>query len=114
MKVKINSKHKNSLMNREEMEFEASDFEKTPSRKEIRERIVAEIGAKPELVVIGKTRQAFGHKKMVGIATAYSDLDSLKRLEQAYLINRTEGKKGKKGVQEEKPEKKEEAKEEKK
>jgi len=95
MKLKINSKKNNALVGREDVEFEIDGFEKTPSRKEIREKIVSETGSKPELVAIGKMRQSFGEKRVSGTAAVYPDRKAMERAEKRHIIERTEGKKPK-------------------
>lgn len=89
------------MLKREEIFFEISDFNSTPSRKEIMEKIVSETNSKPEMVVIDGIKQWFGLKKLRGTARVYEDMDTLKKIEEKFLVDRTEGQtaKEKKGAE---------------
>jgi small subunit ribosomal protein S24e len=109
MKVNIVKRTKNPLLKREEIEFAVEESKAVPSRKEVAEKIGAQVNAKPGSVVIKLIETAFGSKAFRGKANVYDSVEEAKRVEPGFLIARTEGKK------EEKPaakpeEKKEEAK----
>ena len=93
MRLKITGKQKNSLLGREEIAFEISEISSTPARKEVREKIVQETGAKPELVVLEKIKQGFGSKTASGTALIFSGEKHLKEKAQKFPIERTDGKK---------------------
>ena len=104
MKLKIVQNNRNALLGRQEIIFEASDFDTTPSRKEIMEKILVETNSKPELAVIDTVLQKFGTRKVSGHARIYDDQETMKLAEQGFLTARTEGRKGKKQEKEQKPE----------
>lgn len=93
MEIKILQRKQNTLLKREEVFFEASDFNSTPNRKEILDKIASELGAKAEMVVIDRIRQWFGTRKIEGKANLYSDANMLKKIEKDFLTARTHGKK---------------------
>lgn len=113
MKFDITSKQKNPLLSREEISFEIKDAKKTPSKKELREKIAALSNAKTELVIIDKIKHEFGSECVNGSAKIYENEKALRRTEHEFRINRNLGikKSGKTGEKkEEEPKAKEEAK----
>ena len=95
MKVEITNRQKNTLLNREEMEFSVDDSAVTPSRKELKEKIAALVNAKTELVIIGTIEKEFGSKAVKGVARIYSDEKTLKKTELPQIIGRNIGQKEK-------------------
>ena len=95
MKVEITNRQKNTLLNREEMEFSVDDSAVTPSRKELKEKIEALVNAKTELVIIGTIEKEFGSKAVKGVARIYSDEKTLKKTELPQIIGRNIGQKEK-------------------
>lgn len=91
MKLKIVQKNKNDFLKREEISFYAEEFSGTPSRKEIKEKILQETGINPELVVIGRIRQSFGCRSISGTANLYTDKKTFDKIGRKFLVNRTEG-----------------------
>ena len=117
MKVNIVKRTKNPLLKREEIEFALAESKAVPSRKEIAEKIGAQVNAKAGTVVIKLIETVFGSKAFKGTANVYESVEEAKRIEPEFLITRTEGKKKEGGEKKEekpaeKPEAKPEAKEE--
>jgi ribosomal protein S24E len=96
MKVEIASRTKNPLLQREEICFSVEGAEKTPSRKELREKVAAHLGAKTELVSIEKISQEFGAHSINGTARLYASEDAFKKTELPYMVARNLGQKLKK------------------
>lgn len=96
MNVRITQKQKNPALKREEIKFEAKESKTTPTRKELREKIAALNGSKPELVIIEKISTRFGSTAIDGTAFAYENEENMKKTELEHLINKSAGiKKGK-------------------
>lgn len=81
MKVEIESKEKNSLLHRTDISFKVENAEKTPSRKDLREKIAALAVSKPELLVLGSLRHKYGTMQVFGSARVYDTIESLERIE---------------------------------
>ncbi|MBN2067673.1 MAG: 30S ribosomal protein S24e [Candidatus Diapherotrites archaeon] len=104
MQVDILKKNENKALERTEIAFKIEGCSTTPSRKELRGKIAALTNSKEELLVVDRIKHRFGSKLVTGTARAYSKEGQLRKIEEAYLIARNEGKKAKKGEQaEEKP-----------
>ena len=108
MKVKIIEEKENPLLNRKEIKIEVSEFDKTPSREEIRKQAAAKLGADEKKFLLDNLKQEYGKTKATAFVKIYKTEDDLKKHEPKYKIKRN-------GIEEKpKEEKKEEAKEEKK
>jgi len=111
MKIELN-KNENPLLKREDIVFTITDFNCTPSRKEIGEKIAAQLNKDFNLVIVKKIEQNFGHKSAAGTAVVYKSEEELRRIEASHFIDRARGKKKEVKVEEEKvmaPPKKEES-----
>ncbi|MDD5148005.1 MAG: 30S ribosomal protein S24e [Candidatus ainarchaeum sp.] len=91
MDVKITQKQKNPVFHREEITFEVRESKATPTRKELREKIAALTGAKPELVIIEKISTRFGSTFVGGKALAYEEEKGMQKTELGHLINKSAG-----------------------
>ncbi|HZX19650.1 MAG TPA: 30S ribosomal protein S24e [archaeon] len=99
MKIEINSKKNNELMKRQEMSFTVSDVQATPSRKSLREKIVAQTNADEKLMVIDRLETRFGSKDAKGSVRVYKDKMQMKKMEVKPILVRNFGKEeGKKPV----------------
>lgn len=81
MKVEIKSKEKNPSLHRTEIEFLVENAEKTPSRKELRDKIAALVDAKPELLIVDSLNHEFGTMRVLGTAKLYEKQEILNRVE---------------------------------
>ena len=100
MEFKIVGKKSNPVLKRQEIVFEAGNFNVTPSRKELREKIASETGAKADLIAIGRLKHWFGVKALSGTAMVYEDNEAMKKTELAFIVGRTVGEKAKKKKEE--------------
>lgn len=105
MRIDIVSKHENALLGRQEIEFEVKEAKLTPSRKEIREKIAAILGADEKKLVVDVFRTSYGTPLVMGSARIYRNEKDLKGAELDYVIARNFGKpeKPKAGEAEQKP-----------
>jgi len=81
VKVEIKSKERNPLLERTEVSFVIENAEKTPSRKELREKLAALLGAKEENLVVGHIVHEFGKMQAEGSAMLYESQKNLEVLE---------------------------------
>ncbi|HLD59217.1 MAG TPA: 30S ribosomal protein S24e [archaeon] len=91
MDVKITHKTKNHSLQREEITFTAKAEKATPKRVELREKIAALHGAKPEAVIIGKIETRFGAHEISGTAIIYENPELVQKTELLHLIEKSAG-----------------------
>lgn len=92
MRLEIISKKTNPLLLRQEIEFSIREVSKTPSRKEVIERLAALTDKDASMIVVDKIVQGFGSKDAVGYAKAYNSKDALEKIEPSYKQKRGEKK----------------------
>jgi len=102
MELEITGKKENKTLQRQEVEIEIKNTKLTPSRKELRPKIAALLGAKEELTVIEKIDHTFGTNQGKVKAHIYENEEVMKKTEPAHLIQRDLGKKKKKSEEEKK------------
>lgn len=89
MSIEITSVVDNALFGRKDIRFVLRhDGKTTPSRKEMRELVAGEVGAKASLVVIDHMESASGMAATRGVARAYKDIAQAQRLERVHLLKR--------------------------
>ena len=81
MKVEIKTSEKNPMLERTEIEFTVENAEKTPSRKELREKIASLANSKPENLIIDSISHNFGTMQVLGKARVYESREALERIE---------------------------------
>ncbi|MGQ4911947.1 MAG: 30S ribosomal protein S24e [Candidatus Thorarchaeota archaeon] len=95
MKIEILNERENKLLARREIEFRVDhQGERTPSRADIRAKIVAQFDADAAAVVIRSLDTKFGAGMTKGLARVYSSPEQMKRVEHDHIIKRHEEKKG--------------------
>lgn len=107
MDIKIVSKHKNPFLEREEIIFEGQTDKQTPSRKDIKERLIALTNSSADKMLVEKIENNFGSHEFSGTAFVYNDADKMKKTHKAYMLK-------KEGLLKEEPKKTEAKQEEKK
>lgn len=116
MELKIIDKKEEPLLSRTRVEAEITFEKTTPSREEIKSRLVKDLGKDEKLIVVKGIYTYLGSKKAKNLSYVYENEESLKRIEPRVKKKAGEKKEeGKEGKAEEKPQrqaKKEEAKEE--
>ena len=95
MKLETNGKKENKALERQEVALTLKEAKTTPSRKELRPKIAALLGAKEELTVITSIRHAFGKTDAEIKANIYENQDAMEKNEQKHLIKRDKGKEAK-------------------
>ncbi len=93
MKVEILQERENKPLARKEIEFRLEHIGgATPSRKDVKAKIVAHFDADASTVVIGNLVTKFGIGVTEGTARLYTDPERMKRAELEYILKRHESK----------------------
>lgn len=79
----------NQLLNRREIRFKVI-HNQTPSRREIRDKLSAELGLDRDLTVVESMKTAFGKGETVGFAKAYESENRMKEIESKHVLKRNE------------------------
>ncbi len=96
MKIDILQQKENKPLGRKEIEFSVDHIGgTTPSRLDVKAKLVALLNADPACVVITVLRTKFGLGMSDGSARVYSSAEMLKQTEAAYVLKRHEPKKEK-------------------
>jgi small subunit ribosomal protein S24e len=89
MKIEILKERDNKPLARKEVDFRVDHVgASTPSRADIRAKIVAQFDADKESVIIKKLDTKFGAGITEGSARIYSDSDQMKRIELDHIVKR--------------------------
>jgi ribosomal protein S24E len=94
MKIEILEEKENKPLSRKEISFRVEHMgTTTPSRADVKSKIVAQFDADSSTVVIINLDTHFGIGITNGSARIYSDPQQMKRIEHEYLVKRHETKK---------------------
>ncbi|MFX0106966.1 MAG: 30S ribosomal protein S24e [Candidatus Hodarchaeota archaeon] len=94
MKIEILHERENKPLARKEIDFRVEHIgSTTPSRADVRAKIVAQFDADSSTVVIRSLETKFGIGVTEGSARIYSDSEQMKRVELGYILERHESKK---------------------
>ncbi len=87
MEVRVTEVKENKLLGRKEIHFEViHEGEPTPSRKDVKGKLVAMLDLNPETTVIQYLRSYFGSHISKGYAKAYDDRDRMMYIEPDYVL----------------------------
>ena len=92
MEINITKDWDNTLLDRKEITFNISHTGATPSRDEIKNKLVAQLNSRHELVIVDKIRTEYGTQNTTGYAKIYSDVDRANEIENKYVLERNEPK----------------------
>ena len=91
MIIEIVHERENKPLARKEISFRVEHIgSTTPSRADVREKIVAQFDANADAVVIKSLTTKFGVGITEGSARIYSNPEQMKRVELDYILNRHE------------------------
>ncbi len=94
MKVEILQERENKPLARKEIEFRVKHVGKTtPSRADVKAKIVAHFDADASTVVIRNLVTKFGIGVTDGSARVYEDPEQMKKVELGYILKRHESEK---------------------
>jgi len=92
LEINITKDWDNPLLDRKEITFNISHSGETPSRDEIKNKLVAQLNSRHELVIVDKIRTEYGTQNTYGYAKIYSDVDRANEIENKYVLKRNEPK----------------------
>jgi small subunit ribosomal protein S24e len=87
MEVEIKSDRKNVLLNRREVRFRLSFQGATPTRKDVRSKLVAVLSSSKELTVLDRLDMNFGSQTAEGYVKVYNDKNAMK-IETDHIMKR--------------------------
>jgi small subunit ribosomal protein S24e len=90
--IEITKERENPLFDRNEITFNISNTGATPSRDEVKNKLVAMLNSRYELVVLSNLATEYGTQKTVGYAKIYSDAKRAEEVENDYIIERNKPK----------------------
>lgn len=94
MKLEILDQTENKTLARKEIRFKVDhQGGTTPSRLDIRDKIVAQFNASTPTVIVRSLETKYGTGITEGIARIYESEEQLKRIELAHVVKRNEPKK---------------------
>lgn len=88
MDIEIISKKENPLLNRTELTFNISADGATPSRTDIKNKLVAMLDSSQELLIIDNIETKYGTVDCTGYAKIYETLERAKQVEFEHIIAR--------------------------
>lgn len=89
MKVEVINQQRNELLNRNEVTFRVEhEGGGTPSRFEIRQKLITMLGADQEKVYITKFTTKTGSMTAIGSVNIYDSVDQAKYAEPEHIIQR--------------------------
>ncbi|RLG72749.1 MAG: 30S ribosomal protein S24e [Methanobacteriota archaeon] len=88
MEIEVVERKDNKLLRREEMYLMVSSDGTTPSREEIKQRVVAEFDLNPDLTLVDRITQRFGSRKVRCYIKVYKDRKWMERVENKYKLLR--------------------------
>jgi len=88
MDIEITNEKENHLLDRKEITFNISHTDATPSRSDVKNKLVALLNSQYELVIIDKLATQYGTQNTIGYAKVYSDAKRAKEVENKYILER--------------------------
>jgi small subunit ribosomal protein S24e len=86
MKIDILEERENKLLGRREIKFKIVHEGPTPPRNEVREKLIAMLGAKPDAFILKSYRSRFGGGVSVGTCRVYSSKEKALEIESKPLL----------------------------
>ncbi|NJE11207.1 30S ribosomal protein S24e [Thermococcus sp. MAR1] len=89
MEIKVTEIRENKLLGRKEIYFDViHEGEPTPSRADVKGKLVAMLDLDPETVVVQYIRSYFGSRVSKGYAKAYESKERMLYIEPEYVLIR--------------------------
>ena len=87
MEIDIISDEENPLLNRRQIRFKAVFDGPTPSRAQVKSKIVALLNSDSDLTVLDKLETEYGKTSAIGYIKVYANADALK-IERPHILER--------------------------
>lgn len=88
MEVRVESEKYNPLLKRKEVHIKVKFEEKTPTRKDLREKIAGLFSVGLERIVVDYIKTEFGKREAKCYVKIYDSAEDLKRLEEEHILIR--------------------------
>ena len=88
MKVTVGKKRENVLLGRTEYEIVIEYDGKTPSKSEMRDAIVQNLGCNPDTTILRRTDTTFGQRRIVARVNVYKEKEVMMKTEPDYSLVR--------------------------
>ena len=89
MEIDIITQKENKALDRTEVKFDcAYSGEPTPKLLDVKNKLIALLDAKKELIVVDSIQPHFGEAKAVGYAKIYDSVESLNSIETEHVISK--------------------------
>lgn len=88
MDIKITEDKNNALLNRREIKFTVKFEGPTPSRNDVKGKLVAMLNTPIDLTIIQKMDSEYGMQELSGYAKIYEDAARMTQVERDYSIKR--------------------------
>ena len=88
MKVEVIEEKQNPLLHRKELTVKVTGFDKTPSREEVRNQLIAKLGAKEKTLLLDEIKQEYGKQEATAFVKIYEDEEKLQKYELKHKIKR--------------------------
>lgn len=86
MKVEIVEERENPLLNRRELKIRVLHKDATPSRREVREKLIALLGVEGERVILDSYKSRFGVRESYGTARVYDSKERALEVESKPVL----------------------------
>ena len=90
MDINVTEDKNNALLNRREINFTVKFEGPTPSRNDVKGKLVAMLNAPLDLTIIHKLDGEYGMQELAGYAKIYEDAARMKQVEGKHMIIRNE------------------------
>ncbi len=90
MDINVTEDKNNALLNRREINFTVKFEGPTPSRNDVKAKLVAMLNAPLDLTIIQKLGSEYGMQELAGYAKIYEDAARMTQVERKHMITRNE------------------------
>ncbi len=90
MDITVTEDKNNALLNRREINFKVKYEGATPSRNDVRNKLLAMLDASLDLTIIQKLDNEYGMQELTGYAKIYEDAARMVQIERKHMVTRNE------------------------
>ncbi len=88
MELKITSQEKNPFLQRQEIRFEVDSEKSTPSRKDVKSKLVALTNSTEDKILVKEIKNRFGSKNFFGTAFLYASAEKLQKTHKKFALKK--------------------------
>jgi len=86
MEIEVIEEKENPVLHRKEVSFKVVHKGPTPRRKEVREKLIANLSADKKLFVVDSLESGFGSREERGLAKIYEDIEAMVETEPRHNL----------------------------